>query len=356
MDYTSMAEQHAQSAEVFEAVHAKVLRFFPDLVYELGGDPKFLMARSGIEFHDASDANFGATYRQVIALIELAARELHCGDFGMRLATLQGGGNMFGPLGLVMRNSQTFGDALRYVGGHTYAHSLAVRVWLRPHRRERTLFAGHDVLLDGLPDKSQATEQMLLLGHLAAMEITGGRARVRKVHVRHQPVSSPKTYRRYFGCEVRFGQHEDGVFFSEKDLAAPIVDSDPRVYERAASFIDARFALHRPPLEAQVRGFIMQSLGTEDCRNERTAAELNLHPKTMQRMLKAEGTSFQKIKDDVRRDILLYCLKQTDMDLASISERLGFTEQSVMTRTCHRWFCASPTKLRAESRLPRAAR
>lgn len=100
----------------------------------------------------------------------------------------------------------------------------------------------------------------------------------------------------------------------------------------------------------------MQSLGTEDCRNERTAAELNLHPKTMQRMLKAEGTSFQKIKDDVRRDILLYCLKQTDMDLASISERLGFTEQSVMTRTCHRWFCASPTKLRAESRLPRAAR
>ena len=95
MDRTSMAEQHSQSADVFEAVHAKVLCFFPDLVYELGGDPKSLMARSGIEFHNASDANFGATYRQVIALIELAAQELRCCDFGMRLATLQGGGNMF---------------------------------------------------------------------------------------------------------------------------------------------------------------------------------------------------------------------------------------------------------------------
>jgi AraC-like DNA-binding protein len=193
-------------------------------------------------------------------------------------------------------------------------------------------------------------EQLLLVGHLAAVQITGGRARVRRVHFRHQPVSSLRTYRRYFGCEIRFGQNEDGVVFSDRDLASPIIDPDSKVYEKATSFIDAKFTRRKPPLDAQARGVIMQFLGTEHCRNERIAAALNLHPKTMQRLLKAEGTSFQKIKDEVRRDLMLYFLKQTNLEFARISERLGFAEQSVMTRTCNRWFSVSPTKLRLQGR------
>jgi AraC-like DNA-binding protein len=334
----------------FELVHARFLRFFPDLVEELGGNPRLLMMRVGIDPEGLSEGAANATYRQMVPLIELAAAELHCTDFGMRLAKRQGGGGMFGPLGLVMKNSQTFGDALHYVADHAYAHSLAARIWLKWSAREKTLFAGHDILLDRMPNKSQAMEQILLAGHLAAREITGGRARVRRVHFRHQPVSSLRIYRRYFGCEIRFGQNEDGVVFSDADLSSPIVDPDSAVYETAISFIDAKFTRHRPPLDAQVRGLIMQFLATPRCRNERIAAELNLHPKTMQRVLKANGTSFQKIKDEVRRDLLLYYLTETKLDFARLSERLGFTEQSVMTRYCNRWFSMPPTQLRSQGR------
>jgi AraC-like DNA-binding protein len=343
------ASEHSVTAEIFERVHARFLRFFPDLVEELGGNPKRLMNCVGLDAENFSDINADATYRQMIRLIELAAVELRCHDFGMRLAKRQGGG-MFGPLGLVMKNSKTFGEALRYVSEHTFAHSLAARVWLRHSRRDRTLFAGHDILLNRMPNKCQAMEQILLAGHLAAMEITGGRARVRRVHFRHPPVSPLRVYRRYFGCEVRFGQNEDGVVFSDLDLNSPILDPNAQIYEKATSFIDTEFTRHRPPLDAEVRGVIMQFLGTDRCRNERVAAELNLHPKTMQRVLKAKGTSFQKIKDEVRRDLLLYYLTETRLDFARLSERLGFTEQSVMTRYCNRWLSMPPTKLRAQGR------
>ena len=188
----------------------------------------------------------------------------------------------------------------------------------------------------------------MLLGHLAAVEITGRRARVRKVHFRHQPVSSLRIYRRYFGCAVRFGQSEDGVFFSESDLACPIIHPDSQLYQAATSFIDASFTRYTPPLHAQVRGVIMQLLGTDHCTNERIATALHLHPRTMHRRLNAEGTSFQQIKDEVRRDALLYYIRQTNLEFAEISERLGFAEQSVMTRTCNLWFSASPTKLRSQ--------
>jgi len=345
----SRRKTQGPDAEVFDVVHARMLRFFPDLVEQLGGEVMELFGKAGIDTENLARARSSATYRQLVHLIELAAAELACPDFGMRLATLQSG-RMFGPLGLVMKNSRTFGEALAYVAQHTEAHSLAARIWQKRLPEEKAVFSGHDILLEGLPNKSQAMEQILLVGHLAGMEITGGQARVRRVHFRHQPVSPLKTYRRYFGCEVLFGQHEDGVVYSDRDLAAPIINADSRVYALATAFIDAEFMGRRPPLSALVRGVIMQFLGTEDCSNVRVAAELNLHARTMHRRLTEEGTSFQRIKDEVRRDLMLYYLQDTDLDFARISERLGFAEQSVMTRTCNRWFGGSPSQLRARGK------
>ncbi|MDR2857511.1 MAG: AraC family transcriptional regulator [Novosphingobium sp.] len=336
-----MTTARPPAAEVFDVVHARILRFFPELVEELGGDAAALLARAGIDPASRS----GATYRQTIRLMERAAADLACPDFGMRLARLQGGG-MFGPLGLAMKNSRTFGDALEYVSKHTYAHSLAARIRLT--RFPAGAFSAHDILLEGVPVKTQLIEQIILVGHLSAMEITGGHARVRRVHFRHQPVSPPKTYRRYFGCEVRFGQQEDGVLFAAADLACRVVDPDAAAFERVAAYIASAFPRHLPPLHAQVRGVVMQYLGSERCTNNGVAAELNLHPRTLHRHLRAEGASFQKIKDDVRRDVMLYYLRQTRLDFTRISERLGFAEQSVMTRCCRRWFGAPPTRVRLQ--------
>jgi AraC-like DNA-binding protein len=326
--------------EGFDVVHARILHFFPELVAELGGDAPSLLQRAGM----TAEGRSNATYRQIINLLELAAAELDCPDFGMRLARRQCGAEMFGPLGLAMKNSRTFGDALTYVSEHTYAHSLAARIRLT--RLSDGTFSAHDILLDGVPVKTQLIEQIILVGHLAAMEMTGDHARVRRVHFRHQPVSPLGTYRRYFGCEVRFGQNEDGVLFSAADLAAPVIDPDAAAFERVAAFIDSAFPRQLPPLYAQVRGVITRFLGSELCTNEDVAAELHLHPRTLHRRLRAEGTSFQKIKDEVRRDVMLYYLQQTRLDFTRISERLGFAEQSVMTRSCNRWFAASPTSVR----------
>ena len=331
-----------EDGQVFEIVHAKMLQFFPDLAASLGGDPGQLMRQVGIEASDSAEV----TYRQVVDLLELAATELHCPDLGMRLATLQSG-RMFGPLGMVMTSSRTFGEALEYVSQHAEAHSLAARIWLRWTHDRAEVFAGHDILLDHAPHKSQALEHVLLVGHLAAMEITAGAARARRIYFRHQPISSAKIYRRYFGCEVLFGQDVDGVVYFERDMAAPVATRDQSVYEAATAFVDAQFCRQRSPLHAQARGLIMQLLGAGLCRSGGVAAELGLHPQTMLRRLKAEGTSFQKIKDEVRRDLMIYYLQRTDLDFGRISERLGFAEQSVMTRTCNRWFGASPTRLRA---------
>lgn len=338
-----------RAADVFDAVHARLLNAFPELVQALGGRPDALLAQTDITGEKLHEDAPGLSYRQIVHLLELAAAQLDCPDFGMRLALRLQGSEMLGPLGIAMKNSKNFGEALGYVATHNFAHSRAARIWLRPYPSEQAVFSGHDILLEGIANKIQAVEYLMLTGHLLAMEITGDLARVRKVHFRHQPLSPPKTYRGYFRCDVLFGQSEDGVVFSGHDLACPVIDPDVLALRRITSFIETQLPRQLPPLHAQVHAVVLQFLGSPNCSNDWTAGRLNLHPRTLHRRLAAEGTSFQRIKDDIRRDMLRYYIQQTAMDFMRISERLGFAEQSVMTRCCRRWFSASPSELRLQA-------
>ncbi|RDH79048.1 helix-turn-helix domain-containing protein [Mycolicibacterium moriokaense] len=77
-----------------------------------------------------------------------------------------------------------------------------------------------------------------------------------------------------------------------------------------------------------------------------TADQLGLHPRTLQRRLAAEGSSFVVLVDKVRRETAEQCLRDTDISLEHLTRLLGYAEQSVLTRACQRWFNASPTSYR----------
>lgn len=345
MQPNATVEKGAADALTYDTVRADILRGFADVVRELGGDAEALLRRFGVT------STIGLGYRVAVNILEHAAAELNCPDFGMRLAMAQRSIN--GPMGTVMRNSRTFGEALRYAQAHYHVHSYAARIRIERDREAGAVFVGHDILLDNTPKKQQTIEQIFLLGHLNAYDSTGGKARARAILFRHQPLSQPSVYRRYFGCEVRFNQKDDGVVFLDRDLLCPIVDRDLQVYENTASFIAAEFTRADQPMHAQVRGVILEFIGTKDCTNERVAAELNMHPRTLHRRLAAEGTSFLEIKDEIRRDVVLYYLQHTDLDMNRIAEKLGYSEHSVLTRSCTRWFAASPSQLRARSKTAR---
>lgn len=330
----------------FELVHAEALLLFPELVRELGGDPLALLCEARIDPSVLSKRGSAFEYWSFVQVMEFAAKQLCCPDFGLRFAALQDGRKVIGPIGVVMNNSKTLGQALGYCAKNIHAYSLATRVYFKPDRSNHRLFVGLDILLGGTLQQSQATEHALLLANRNAIEITGGEARVKSVSFRHKPLMNHKAYTEYFGCEVLFGQDAVGIVFTESDLLCPIVQPDEQVYEMATSYIDARYPQAVPQLHARVHSWVSERLGRDECTCEGISAELCMHPRTLQRRLKAEGKSFQSIKDDVRREVALQCLQQTEMPLGRIAEKLGYADASVFSRCCCRWFGASPGQLR----------
>ena len=347
-------ERAASRRSGFDAIHSQALTGFPELVRELQNDPDEFLAEYNIASAAAGGRGPVLEYRAFVQLLAHCAARLSVPDFGIQLARRQRGGKVIGPVGVVMKNSQTVGQALGYCAKHIHAYSLATRVRFRPDRAQHILFVGLDILLDRPADTRQAVEHAVMLAHLNVTDISGGMARARRVHFRHEPQAPLKAYRDAFGCEVRFEQEMDGFVLTEDDLLCQIGDSDEQVYEMATSFIDTHFPAVIPPLHARVRSLVVGHLGTNRCTSEHIAGELCLHPRTLQRRLRAEGMSFEGIKDEVRREVALRYLSQSDLPLMQVAEKLGYSEASVLSRSCYRWFTASPIQLRRAARAEAA--
>jgi AraC-like DNA-binding protein len=337
-----------------EIVSIDCLRCFPELVRQLGGDPNAVLARALIGPDLLNIQGSSIEYRSLLNAMQYAAEALDCPDFGLRLAVMQGGNKSIGPIGVVMKNSTTLGQAIGYCAKNIHAYSVATKVRFEPDRSRHLLLVRLEILLDRVPDKRQAVEHALMLASLNMRELSGGGARVRKVLFSHEPQMSPKAYRQFFGCDVHFEQKADGLVLTEDDLLCPVVDPDSRVYEMATSFIETRFPHMEASIRTRVRSLVEQYIGSKDCTNERVAADFCLHPRTLQRRLRAEGTSFEDLKDEIRRDLALRYIQDGDMPLKRVAEKLGYAETSVLSRSCFRWFSSSPREMRAQHKADAA--
>jgi AraC-like DNA-binding protein len=79
---------------------------------------------------------------------------------------------------------------------------------------------------------------------------------------------------------------------------------------------------------------------------EGLAARLELPPRSLQRLLSAEGTSYSGLLDELRHELALGYLRRRDLALAEVSFLLGFAEQSAFQRAFRRWTGTSPAEWR----------
>jgi AraC-like DNA-binding protein len=73
-----------------------------------------------------------------------------------------------------------------------------------------------------------------------------------------------------------------------------------------------------------------------------TASALHLSLRTLTRRLAAEGTTFQAIKDELRRDAAIQRLTKTDTPIAVIGQEIGFEDPNTFHRAFRKWTGSTP--------------
>jgi AraC-like DNA-binding protein len=160
--------------------------------------------------------------------------------------------------------------------------------------------------------------------------------------------SAEAVLKRHFECEVSFDAALDLLVLDEATLAQPFLARNAELYDVLLPELEA--ALHerrgRPTLADDVKSILRRSMCGERPSVEKVADALRMSPRTLQRRLTEQRTSYQKLLDDVRDDTARRLLLDTDLDAGEIAFLLGFDELNSFTRAFHGWEGATPARWR----------
>jgi AraC-like DNA-binding protein len=281
-------------------------------------------------------------------LLEVAARALDNDLYWMTLA---------------QRVDVRDGDVLAYLGLASHTMEAALRNMARYSRVFSEAFQA-ELELDGdagtlkftarqpsLAAYRHAAEFRLCFIMVACRHFTGQRITPRVVHFTHQRRKGVARVAEFFGCPVTFGQGQERIVLSRKDLATPVTSADHRLLAILRSHAD-EILRNRPErrdeLVDRLERRLIELIPTGEARAKIVAAELGMSERTLVRRLGELDTSFADIVDRLRLDLARKYLSQPDLSLTHITFLLGYSNQSAFSTACRRWTGKAPRELRLE--------
>ncbi|MBN8756697.1 MULTISPECIES: AraC family transcriptional regulator [Variovorax] len=175
----------------------------------------------------------------------------------------------------------------------------------------------------------------------------GGRLAARRFDFGFELPPYADGYAKVFPGPLQFGQPCTAVWFDAGALQTP-VHRDAQAMNAFLAAAPANVILPRlaeQAVSARVRSVLQQNrpawadLAT-------AASSLHMSVSTLQRHLATEGTSFQSLKDQLRRDLAIVRLNTSTVPLAALAEELGFADSAAFQRAFKAWTGGAPGSYR----------
>lgn len=337
----SLVETPWASAEEVWEQRVGGLSLLPRLLRELDLDAQALCVSAGLSPTDLDQPGNRIPYAAFGRLLAASAREAGRPDFGLltgQLWTLEHMG-LVGPL---MKHSPTLGDALRTLAVYHRLNSEGGTVFLSESKELAALgYAVHQPRVDGI---EYIYDAVIACGWNFIRELLGPHCSSlsKAVFARSRPADL-QPYRTCFRAPMSFDSDHTALYLPKRALDLPIPGADPKIRRQleaevaAATASDLRVRLHRA-----LRLLLLAGGSSGDF----VAQQLSMHRRTLNRRLKAQGTTFQQVLDGVRWDISRQLLGHTQLSLGEVASATGYADTSTFVRAFHRWSGTTPVKWR----------
>jgi AraC-like DNA-binding protein len=331
-------------------IRSAALRGFRATVAELGGDADRFASEVGLSVAALDSEDLLIPVVKLAAVLRYASAKLGCPDLPLRIAPRQDL-SMLGPLALAIRSCSTADEALTCAARYVFVHSPNISLSLEadPYRAR-----GVAALRFGTPVVSRTHDPTVDLGlallHTYLIELVGGPYGLRSVELPYLPLARLSVYEDFFHAPVRVEQDAALLRLPRTTLKRPLKEGgNLHLRHLAEAFLAEKFTSSAArDFAPQVRAYVQQSLGTTAPDIASVAAMFGLHPRTLQRRLSEEGTTFGHLLDDVRRHAARRYLTGTDMPMTQVAALLGLSEQSALSRCCRRWWGTTPRSVRRD--------
>ncbi|HLL55796.1 MAG TPA: AraC family transcriptional regulator [Myxococcaceae bacterium] len=329
-----------------DAVSMGVVRLVVTGAMLRGADVPELLAAAGLSPDALADAD---AYLPTSAMCRLfAAAERLTGDdsLGLHLAELVLEVPASDTLGYACRSSPTLGEALRRLTRyHRLIHGAAD---FRLEANEDTARLVHRRPPGAVTPSRHAVEGILASIFLRVRKHTGPALTLRHVGFAHARPADTSEHDRLFAAPVLFDQPFDSLVFDRALLDLPNPHADEALARVLDRFLEQTGVCATTPLRFadQVRQRIAEQLKGQCPPVEAIAARMHMSPRTLQRRLRDEGTTYLELLNDVRRELALRHVQEGRESISEIAFLLGFSEVSTFHRAFKRWCGRTPAEVR----------
>jgi AraC-like DNA-binding protein len=327
-------------------LRARAMMGVPETIRELGGNPAPLLAEFHLKEEIINNPKQMMPYLSLIQLLEKAATDFTCPDFGLRVGLKQGM-SVLGPIGVIAQNASTGEDALQNIIKYIGYHSPAISLRLDPLGPDKYRGLHFDIAITQGQARAQTIEMTLLLGSQVIRRLLGDDGQSCPVHFRHPRISPAARYRTLFRAPVTFEASDNAILVPSQALGRKISQSDPALKQTMEEYVAQNIDSGVHSLRENVRALIISLLPLERrCTLALIARHLSLGERTLQRRLKQEHTAFEDLIDEIRRELAEDYLKDGRMALSQVAGLIGYGRQTSFNRACLRWFGEAPRRYR----------
>ncbi len=314
------------------------------VVSELGGDANEVLQRAKVKREDIMDPHSQISFQQFRTLLLEGAKSCQQPALGLYLgSTLTI--TSHGILGYAVMSSANVRAALELAMEYFQLRTPLSQLSLseQTHEAKLTLESSYPqgdikiLYIDTLMSALVNLIQFLTQHQHAIIEI----------QLDFKAPDYQKLYAQLLGCKVTFEAENNVIIFSTDDLDTPLPLADESANKLAVSQCESmlRQQLETQDLITAVKKIISRQLG-DSLDFSRLASQLNRSKRTLRRHLLEQGSSYQKLVDEVRFEMAKQYLLATHISIHELSYLLGFSDPSNFGRAFKKWSGISPKAYR----------
>ena len=331
-------------------VRAASLTNYSEVARAGGLDPVRMLLDAGLSPNILREPDLMIPVERVGQLLQASATLSGNESFGLCMAQSRLLSNL-GAVGMLIRDQTTLRDSLDVLVRYQVLLNGSLSLMIEESAGVVVL---REQLKAGNPQQPTRQRIELALGVMLRLmrQFLGADWQPRRVCFEHPAPRDASVHHRIFGPCVEFDSDFNCIVCAKTDLDARNPSADPAMARYAQQLLDASAEPQRPTVLEDVRRTILLLLPSGRCTIEQVAEHLGVACRTVQRGLAEQGQTFSSMVNEIRKELAVRHVLDSDRPLTEVAMLLGFSAPSALSR----WYQAQFGCSAKESRAARSVR
>ncbi|MBL7844927.1 MAG: AraC family transcriptional regulator ligand-binding domain-containing protein [Cyclobacteriaceae bacterium] len=247
---------------------------------------------------------------------------------------------ILGMTGYLMENSRTLQEALIMFCKFNNLYSTMLEYSVtNEESRTRIQYQPHTMWEKKFPESARQSVEISMAGLLRLFYLMADR---KIIPVKAELMYTKRYVREYesiLGCPIEFGAERNALIFNSQELLSPINRHDVSLFSFFNNALQQKLAERsaQKGLTETIHDLILTKFKGRVPPIEIVASALCLTPRSLQRKLKEENTTFRNLGNEIKKELTTRLMGNTPVKVKDLAGLLGYSDSSAFRKAFKKW-------------------